>query len=193
MTRPCLIIVVILFCAALWQCTPHDRYEKEAALIDSLKIVLRVKLSEVNKAEAAISASSFGRFDIYRRFLSSNTPDTIEKAQASAIRNFVSCGKVVSDFANKSPQLAKETETSISQLQALASDLRAGHAQNLKHVKTESDHAQKLIAVLENDLRLVNGSLINFRNSIAGTEAFIRQINHGRLPSLVTDTTSNGY
>lgn len=183
---------IVVFCLlAFISCQTKNNYEKETAQLDSLKIVLQVKLSELKKAEANVNNYSFSKFEAYSRFLSNNLKDTVDKSQANALRNFISAGKTISDFTVLKPALIKETETAISQLQKLSGDLKENAVQQnavQAYMDTEKTHAEKLVTVIEQDLKSLNISLINFKNAVPKTEELIKHINNGELPSIVAES-----
>jgi hypothetical protein len=177
----------------LTNCHPKNPYEKETLLLDSIKIVLQVKLNEVKKAEVNVNNTAFSKYEIYSRFLNSSLKDTIGKSEATALRNFIIAGKTIHNFIKTKPELIKETETSISQIQKLSSDLKENSiAPNSVQTffNTEKHHAEQLINTLEQNMRMLTISLINFRNALPRTENLIREINNGQLPSLVADSTA---
>jgi hypothetical protein len=185
-----LVITVLFFLSGCRQKSP---YEKETALLDSVKIVLQVKLNELKKAETNVQNTGFSKYEIYSRFLSGNLKDTIEKSQANAVRSFINSGKTVSSFNKTKPDLIRETEKTISQLQKLSSDLKEENIQPnavRTYFDTETSHADKLITTIEQNIKSVNIGLINFRNAVPRTEELIKQINNGQLPTVVADTTS---
>lgn len=161
--------------------------------MDSTRIVLQVKLNELKKAESNISCLSFGKFETYSNFLNSNLKDTITRAQANALQLFVNSGKVIKLFNEEKQDLIKQTETSIIQIQKLSGDIKENQvAQNVMdtYFNNEKNQAEKVIAIIEQNIRALNLSLVNFKNSTVRTEELIRQVNNGQLPAVVKDTIS---
>jgi hypothetical protein len=183
-----LSLLIIVLALLFSNCRQKNNYEELTSVLDSTKIVLQVKLNELKKAETNMQANSFTKFDAYHNFLNSNLKDTIDKAYANPLRNFINSGKVVKNFNTLKPQLIKETETTISQLQKLSSDLK-GNALPFNTAKTyfsnEISHCNILIPTIEGDIKALNIALINFRNSVPKTEELIKKINNGQLPSIV--------
>lgn len=167
-------------------------YEKETAILDSTKIVLQVKLNELKKSEQSIQNLQFEKFETYNSFLKSNMKDTIGKAEGNALQLFVKSGGTISEFNKSKNDLIKQTETSIVQIQKLSSDLKESNVQNnvaLSYYSSEKGHADELIKTIEQNVKALNLSINNYRNSIAKTEEYIKHINSGQLPSVVADST----
>jgi hypothetical protein len=188
------LILLILLPLFLWRCGHSHLYDKQTALLDSTKIVLQVKLNELKKAETNIQNLLFFKFDTYSRFLNSNLKDTIDKFQANALRAFISSGKVIKQFNESKAALIKQTETSINQIQKLSGDIKENQiAQNNidNYFNKEKTEAEKMIEAIEQNIKALNLSLVNFKNSIPRTEDLIKQINHGQLPAVVKDSIAD--
>jgi hypothetical protein len=186
-------IILFLLGTLLFSCGRSHQYDKQISLLDSTKIVLQVKLNELKKVESNISNLSFGKFETYSNFLNSNLKDTINRSQANALQQFVNSGKIIKQFNESKQELIRQTETSITQIQKLSGDIKENQvAQNVMdtYFHNEKNQAEKLIAVIEQNIRALNLSLVNFKNSTVRTEELIRQINNGQLPSLVKDSIS---
>ena len=167
-------------------------YEKETAILDSTKIVLQVKLNELKKSEQSIQNLQFEKFEAYQSFLKSNVKDTIGKTEGNALQLFVKAGGTISDFNKSKNELIKQTETSIVQIQKLSSDLKESNVQHnvaLSYYSSEKGHADELIKTIEQNVKALNLSINNYRNSISKTEEYIKHINSGQLPSVVVDST----
>jgi hypothetical protein len=165
-------------------------FEKEIALLDSTKIVLQVKLNELQRSEQNLKNFQFQKFEAYYSFLKSNLKDTIARAEANTIQNFINAGKTLSDFSKNKPALEKQTETSILQIQKLSADLKQNNVQGnvaQSYSNSEKGHAEELIKVIESNVKALNFSLNTYKNSLPRTEEYIRQINHGALPTVVSD------
>ncbi len=172
-------------------CKHSSLYEKEVSMVDSTKIVLQVKLNEFKKAEVNIQNTAFSKGKTYVQFLKSNLKDTIGRIEANALRQFLSAVETIEQFNQTKSELVKQTETAISQLQKLATDLRTNavtQGQAKSFYDTEMKNANKLVEVIEQNLKALTISLINIRNSTPRTEDLIRQINNGQLPVLITDS-----
>ena len=167
-------------------------YEKEIAILDSTKIVLQVKLSELKKSELSIQNLQFEKFDPYNSFLKSNVKDTIGKSEGNALQLFVKAGNTISDFNKSKTELIKQTETSITQIQKLSADLKENNVQHnvaQSYYTSEKGHADELIKTIEQNVKALNLSLNNYRNSFGKTEEYIKLINNGQLPNVVADST----
>lgn len=167
-------------------------YEKETAILDSTKIVLQVKLNELKKSELSIQNLQLEKFETYNSFLKSNVKDTIGKTEGNALQLFVKSGGTISEFNKSKNELIKQTETSIVQIQKLSSDLKESNVQNnvaLSYYSSEKGHADELIKTIEQNVKALNLSINNYRNSIAKTEEYIKNINSGQLPNVVADST----
>ena len=167
-------------------------YEKETAILDSTKIVLQVKLSELKKAEQSIQNLQFEKFETYNSFLKSNVKDTVAKTDGNALQLFVKAGATIAEFNKSKTELIKQTETSITQIQKLSSDLKENNVQHnvaQSYYNSEKGHADELIRTIEQNVKALNLSINNYRNSISKTEEYIKHINSGQLPSLVADST----
>lgn len=164
-------------------------YEKEISILDSTKIVLQVKLNELKKSELSIQNLQFEK---YNSFLKSNVKDTIGKTEGNALQLFIKSGCTISEFNKSKNELIKQTETSIVQIQKLSSDLKESNVQNnvaLSYYSSEKGHADELIKTIEQNVKALNLSINNYRNSISKTEEYIKHINSGQLPNVVTDST----
>lgn len=185
-----IIFVVVLFSS----CKNKSNYDKEVAVIDSTKIVLQVKLNELKRAGQNIESSKFAKFEIYLAFLKSNIKDTLSKTDATAVQVFLNSGEVIKQFSGVQPELVRQTELSINQLQKLSIDAKEG---NLRpdavqaYYSTEKSHAEELIIAIEKNIKALNLSINNYRNSLIKTEDYIKQINNGILPTVVSDTNLN--
>lgn len=167
-------------------------YEKEIAILDSTKIVLQVKLNELKKSEQSIQNLQFEKFEAYHSFLKSNVKDTIGKSEGNALQLFVKSGGTISDFNKSKSELIKQTETSILQIQKLSSDMKENSVQHnaaQSYYSSEKGHADELIKTIEQNVKALNLSINNYRNSVSKTEEYIKQINSGQLPSVVADST----
>lgn len=175
---------------SFYGCKRGNMFEKEIALLDSTKIVLQVKLNELQRSEQNIQNFQFQKFGAYRSFLKSNIKDTVGRAEASAIQSFVNSGKTISEFSKNKTELIKQTGTAILQIQKLSADLKQNNIQpNVaqSYCNSEKGHAEELIKVIESNMRALNLSLNSFKNNLPKTEEYIRQINNGVLPTVVSD------
>jgi hypothetical protein len=174
-------------------CGRSHLYDKQVALLDSTKIVLQVKLNELKKIETNIQQKGYSKYELYRRFLNSNLKDTINRSEASTIQQFLGSGEIIKQYNDSKAELVHQVETSISQLQKLAGDLKENTIQQQQaqlFFDNEKTHADKLVQTLEKNITAVNIGLMNFKNSVAKTEELLRQINNGQLPSVVADSTA---
>lgn len=186
-----LFSIVVLF-AVFTNCSHKSNYEKEIAIIDSTKIVLQVKLNELQRAEQNIESSAFAKFETYQSFLKSNIKDTLKKSDASAIQYFINSGSVIKQFNSSKSELIKQTELSISQLLKLSQDAKENNLQpNAIKVfySTEKSHAEELIQAIEKNIKALNISINSYRNSLPRTEEYIKSINNGSLPTVVAGST----
>ena len=184
--------IIILLSFFLAECRHTNYYEKETAILDSTKIVLQVKMNELKKSEQAIENLPYSKFDTYASFLKSNVKDTVGKTEGNALRLFIKSGLTIKEFNKSKTELIKQTEISITQIQKLSFDLKENKVQlNVvqPYYYSEIRHADELIRTIDKNSKALNLSLINYRNSIAKTEEYIRQINNGQLPALVADST----
>jgi hypothetical protein len=185
-------LIVILFPFFFIGCRHTNYYEKESAILDSTKIVLQVKLNELKKSEQVIESVQFPKFEGYSAFLKNNIKDTISKGDGTALRLFVQSGTTIKEFNKIKPELVKQTETSIGQIQKLSSDLKENNVQlNVvqPYYNSEKGHADELIKTIEQNIKALNLGINNYRNSVPRTEEYIKQINNGQLPTVVTDST----
>jgi hypothetical protein len=123
--------------------------------------------------------------------LKSNIKDTIARVDANAIQNFINSGKTISEFSKNKPELIKQTETCILQIQKLSADLKQNNVQSnvaQSYCNTEKGHAEELIKVIESNVKALNLSLNAFKNSLPRTEEYIKHINNGALPTVVNDS-----
>lgn len=184
--------ILILLSFFLAECRHTNYYEKETASLDSTKIVLQVKLNELKKSEQTIQNLQFQKFETYHSFLKSNIRDTIGKIEGNALQLFVKAGETISDFNKSKPELIKQTETSIAQIQKLSADIKENNVQpNVvqSYCNSEKGHAEELIKTIEQNVKALNLSINNYRNSVAKTEEYIKHINNGQLPTVVSDST----
>jgi hypothetical protein len=153
---------------------------------------LQVKLNELKKSEQNIRNLQFEKFETYNSFLKSNVKDTIGKTEGNALQLFVKSGGTISEFNKSKSELIKQTETSIVQLQKLSSDFKENNIQHnvaQSYYNSEKGHANELINIIEQNVKTLNLSINNYRNSISKTEEYIKHINSGQLPSVVADST----
>lgn len=187
------VLFVIFVCICFFSnCKNKNVYEKEIAVIDSTKIVLQVKLNELKRAEQNIESVNYAKFETYAAFLKSNIKDTINKVDATAIQTFLKAGSIIQQFNTGKSELIHQTELSVSQLQKLASDVKENVIQPngiQAFYTSEKSHAEELIAAIEQNIKALNLSITNYRNSIIRTEEYIKQINNGSLPTVVADST----
>lgn len=184
--------IVVLFSACFSNCKHSNVYEKETAILDSTKIVLQVKLNELKKSELSIQNLQFEKFNSYNSFLKNNVKDTIGKIEGNALQLFVKSGSTISDFNKCKKELIEQTETSITQIQKLSSDLKENNVQHnvaQSYYSSEKGHADELIKIIEQNVKALNLSINNYRNSISKTEEYIKHINSGQLPNVVADST----
>jgi hypothetical protein len=185
-----LSFIAFVLLISFYGCKRGNMFEKEIALLDSTKIVLQVKLNELQRSGQNMQNYQFQKFEPYYSFLKSNVRDTIGRAEASAIQNFINAGKALNSFEKNKSELIKQTETSILQIQKLSADLKKNNIQGSvaqSYSGSEKGHAEELIKVIESNIRVLNLSLNSYKNSLPGTEEYIRQINNGSLPTLVSD------
>src|SRR5947209_4187471 len=94
-----LIRAAILFIlTALLGCGHSRLYNKQISVLDSTKIVLRVKLNELKKAETNIQLRGYSKYDLYKQFLNSNLKDTISHSEATTLQQFLSSGEVIKHY-----------------------------------------------------------------------------------------------
>lgn len=175
----------------LTNCGYKSNYDKEIAIIDSTKIVLQVKLNELQRAEQNIESSAFIKFDTYKTFLKSNLKDTLRKSDASAVQLFLNSGNTIKQFNSTKGELIKQTELSVSQLIKLSVDAKENNLQPnavKAFYSTEKSHAEELIQIIEKNIKALNISINNYRNSLPRTEEYIKSINNGSLPTEVADS-----
>ena len=161
-------------------------------MLDSTKIVLQVKLSELKKSEQVIENLQYSKFEPYASFLKTNVKDTIGKSEGNALQMFVRSGNTIKEFNKSKTELIRQTEVSITQIQKLSSDLKENNVQlNVvqPYYSSERGHADELIKTIEQNIKALNLSLNNYRNSVAKTEEYIKHINNGQLPAVVADST----
>ncbi len=185
-----LLFSILVFLCCFSSCKNKSLYEKEISIIDSTKIVLQVKLNELNRAENNIESIGFVKYETYRVFLKNNIKDTVIRYEATALQQFVNSGKTIEQFMKNKSELIKQTETSIVQLQKLSTDVKENNLPlNLvqAYFSSEKSHAEELIKTIEQNIKAFNLSVNNYRNSIIKTEEYIRKINNGALPSVVPD------
>lgn len=186
------LFLIPVIVALFTNCSNKNLYEKEIAIVDSTKIVLQVKLNELLRAEKNIEVSAFSKFNTYTAFLKSNVKDTLRKHEATAIQLFINSGEVIKQFSASQPELIKQTELSINQLKKLSLDAKEGRLQPnalQSFYATEKSHAEELIEIIEQNIRALNLSINNYRNSLPRTEEYIKSINNGTLPTVVADST----
>lgn len=185
------VAIFVLSSMFLWNCKPTSLYEKEHAILDSTKIVLQVKSNELKKAEANIENTSFSKCNTYVQFLKTNLKDTVARIEANALQQFLNSCMTIEQFNQNKVELIKQTEMAISQLNKLSADLKTNSLpQNQVKIYFESEmqNANKVIAVIEQNLKALTISLINIKNSTPRTEEIIRNINNGQLPVVITDS-----
>ncbi len=184
--------ILILVIAFLFSCKHGNIYEKEIALLDSTKIVLQVKLSELKKAEINIQNLQYPKFETYNAFLRSNVKDTIGRIEGNALQAFINSGNTIKEFNKSKTELIKQTEAGILQIQKLSADLKENNVQmNVaqSYYQSEKGHADELIKTIEQNMKALNLSLNGYRNSLGKTEEYIKFINNGQLPVVVADST----
>lgn len=184
--------IMALFAVCFSNCKQGSIYQKEISILDSTKIVLQVKLNELKKSEQSIQNLQFGKFGAYNSFLKSNIKDTVTKSDGNALQLFVKAGETIAAFNKSKAELIKQTETSILQIQKLSSDLKENNVQHnvaQSYCSSEKGHAEELIKVIEQNIKALNLSINNYRNSVSRTEDYIKQINSGQLPNVVADST----
>jgi hypothetical protein len=185
------LYIVCLSLISFLGCKRGNMYEKEITLLDSTKIVLQVKLNELQRSEQSMQNFRFQKFEAYYSFLKSNIKDTIGRAEAGAIQNFVNSGKTIQEFSKTKEELIKQTQTCIQQIQKLSADLKQNNIQSnvvQSYCNSEKGHADELIKTIETNVKALNLSLNTFKNSLPKTEDYIKQINNGVLPTVVNDS-----
>jgi len=187
--------IIISFVAILLSnCAQKSVYDKETSTLDSLKIVLQVKRNELNKFDKAIESISAYKLKTYGAFLKSNLKDTINKNQANTLQIFLNAVEALTEFEKMRAPLASQTEISITQLQTLSADLKANLIQSdqaTRFITNEKHNADRQISILEQTIKTLNISIINIRNYLPKTEDLIKQINGGKLPSVVSDSLAD--
>ncbi len=184
--------IFILLSLMFVNCKHTNYYEKETAILDSTKIVLQVKLNELKKSEQSMENLQYSKFETYNSFLKSNLKDTIGKSEGNALQLFIKSGNTINEFIKLKSELIKQTEVSITQIQKLSFDLKENNVQlNVvqSYFNSERGHADELIKTIEQNVKVLNLSLNNYRNSVPKTEEYIRKINNGELPKVVADST----
>lgn len=185
-------LIAVLFSVGLSGCKHDSMYEKEVAILDSTKIVLQVKLNELKKTEQSIQNLQFEKFEAYNSFLKSNVKDTIAKPEGNALQLFVKAGATISEYNKVKADLIRQIEVSVVQIQKLSADLKENNVQHnvaQSYYNSEKGHADELIRIIEQNIKALNLSINNYRNSVSRTEEYIKKINSGQLPNVVTDST----
>lgn len=189
--RAWIIGLTVFITTFFLSCKPQPVFDKDTALLDSIKIVLQVKINELQRTQENIKQASFSGYTVYASFLKSNLPDTIAKSEAVFIQQFLNSGRAIQQFNNELPGLLKESKIAVSQLQKLSGDVKENNiASNQKqnYIQAETKHANQTIETIEKNIRALNGSLFVFNANYRKTEEYIKKNNHGQLPSLVTET-----
>ncbi len=187
-----LFLIITLSSLFFVKCGHTNYYEKETSILDSTKIVLQVKLSELKKSEQVMESLQYSKYETYAAFLKNNVKDTIGKTEGNALQMFVKAGETIKGFNKSKPELVKQTEISITQIQKLSSDLKENNVQiNVvqPYYNSERGHADELIKTIEQNVKALNLSLNNYKNSLPRTEEYIKRINNGQLPTVVADST----
>lgn len=187
------LFLIVIFVCLLFGCRSKNRYEKEIAVIDSTKIVLQVKLNELQRSDQHLENIGFPKYEIYSSFLKTNLKDTLSRSDATALQQFLNSGNTIKQYKTGKSELVHQTEMSIAQLQQLSLDVRENNIQEpaiKAYYSAEKNHAEELITAIEQNVRALNMSIAAYKSGLIKTEEYIRQINNGQLPGVVSDSTS---
>lgn len=185
------LIPIIVFNIALAGCNRNSGFEKERTTIDSTKVVLQVKLNDLQRTSKTIEIIGFSKFETYIAFLKNNVRDTMTKYDATALQLFINSGSTIQQFEKAKSNLIKQAETSIAQLQKLSLDVKEGSLpiNTIKaYFSAEKHHAEELVRTIEQNIAAYNLSVNNYKNSVLRTEEYIKKINSGTLPLVVPDS-----
>jgi intracellular sulfur oxidation DsrE/DsrF family protein len=189
----CLFGLTSLILFTLGACSVKNQVEAEVKKLDSLRIVLNSKLSELSKSDTAMVSRAILKFTNYSIFIENNLSDTITKTQANGLQQFYVSGNSLKAFAVNRSSIITRASFVNAQIKNLMSDLTNGLLNKetfLKNYDAESKAAIQLIVLSEQELIRYTQSIQDFKNAISPVEALIKSHNNGLLPEAIKDSNS---
>jgi len=182
-------VIVAALCAfwALGSCGRPHAYDASIRQLDSLRVVLDQAGDNFSRLDSAKYAQALSLQVNYSTFITAHVQDTLNKADADALRESYAAGKIFRGFLNSRHQLREETSLNSSQLKKLAQDLKSNALDQDKavaYMKEETAQAEQLIVTLKQNTDILYKQLEVFNRHLPAIETLVKRYNAGVLPPL---------
>ncbi len=165
---------------------------KKAAQIDSIRVVINVKAQELKQTDSALISRAIGKFNTYTVFIQTNINDTLNKEEANVLQQFYTSGNALITFQKNKQTLLSRTNLLMDQLSDLIKDANNGLHLSLlnEYLNKEAKAADELIKNVDEQNKLYQKSIQDFKNALPLTEELIRKRNNGQLPGIINDAVN---
>lgn len=180
-----LVLINLLF---LTSCKLSNPYQKQIKELDSLKIVVEESIDYFNKIDSSTCAGYLAKQQTYQSYLLQNLKDTLTKSEAENIQLMMNVGDPIKDYLNQRNEWLQEAKVSINQLNTLNQDLKNNildASEAVEYINNEKKHAEQVIQNLKTNTELIRKNLEIYKSVEQGTEATIKNLNSGNLPTIV--------
>ncbi len=180
-----LVLINLLF---LTSCKLSNPYQKQIKELDSLKIVVEESIDYFNKIDSSTCAGYLAKQQTYQSYLLQNLKDTLTKSEAENIQLMMNVGGPLKDYLNQRNEWLQEAKVSINQLNTLNQDLKNNildASEAVEYINNEKKHAEQVIQNLKTNTELIRKNLEIYKSVEQGTEATIKNLNSGNLPTIV--------
>lgn len=180
-----LVLINLLF---LTSCKLSNPYQKQIKELDSLKIVVEESIDYFNKIDSSTCAGYLAKQQTYQSYLLQNLKDTLTKSEAENIQLMMNVGDPIKDYLNQRNEWLQQAKISIMQLQNLNQDLKNNTldaSEAVEYINNEKKHAEQVIQNLKTNTELIRKNLEKYKSVEQGTEATIKNLNSGNLPTIV--------
>lgn len=180
-----LVLINLLF---LTSCKLSNPYQKQIKELDSLKIVVEESIDYFNKIDSSTCAGYLAKQQTYQSYLLQNLKDTLTKSEAENIQLMMNVGGPLKDYLNQRNEWLQEAKVSINQLNTLNQDLKNNTldaSEAVEYINNEKKHAEQVIQNLKTNTELIRKNLEIYKSVEQGTEATIKNLNSGNLPTIV--------
>lgn len=169
-------------------CRNPYTYEKQVKELDSLKVVMQQAVDNFKTVDSAAATLAYSKQVTYTRFIETHLKDTVTKAIAESLQNFQSVEKGLGDYLSLRSMWLKGANSSITQLQNLSHDLKAGSTDEedaVEFINNEKKESEAIIEELKVNTETVRKHLEIFNQSLPTVETLVKQLNSGILPALI--------
>lgn len=176
---------------SLLTCKPHAADKLAQTKLDSLGGAMGLSYRSLLLVDTLRMAKALEIHRQYKTFIKQTLHDTLAKAEADALLQFMRHGEMLENFNYNRIQLLARASLVAQQTNKLTADLQNGitHAEEMRTaIEIETAEIIKLIEVIAVELKQGQTAIIEMRHALPKVELLIKKRNNNQLPSVTTDT-----